>query len=67
MFFPENSVEAMLLEWIKKQKKRTMHIEEVLKADIDINTEEKRQALWRLLDNNDIDLSGDLKIITKTS
>jgi hypothetical protein len=66
MTFSQNSTEGFLLEWIKTNKK-PVSIYEVLKTGSGHTVEQKRRAIWRLLDDDQLDLTNDLKIIYKST
>jgi hypothetical protein len=67
MMFPEDSHEMALLRWMRNQEKEELTIHEILAAknDVDITTEEIRRTIWVLLDNGNVDLTGDMKIKKK--
>jgi hypothetical protein len=67
MMFPEDSHEMVLLRWIGNHEKEELTIHEILaaKTDVDITTEEIRRTIWVLLDNGNVDLTGDMKIKKK--
>ncbi len=56
----------ILLKWLRGQKKDQFTINDILGADIAaISVEQRRKAVWRLLDRNEANLTGDMKIIVK--
>lgn len=61
--FPEGSSAKILLEWLKKQKKKEFTIYDVLDADIEISN--VRAVIWQLIDNNDLEIVNGLKIRVK--
>ncbi len=65
--FSEKSPAKILLKWFESQEKKQFTIQDVLDADIEVNISQRRQSLWQLIDNGNLDLSNDLKIIVKES
>jgi hypothetical protein len=62
--YPEGSPEKTLMEWFEKQEKEHFCICYILETDdINLNTRQRRQAVWQLIDNRDLYITDNLSLV----
>ena len=68
LIFKENIPEALLLKWVKDSTKPLSIydvLEKVEKEGVRFSTADMRSAIWNLIDNSQIELTSNLKIVIK--